>query len=98
MTNHHQTTTYQPVETNHLLHLVLSLVTCGFWLPVWGLVAVINHGRTKRLTTVGSYSPYVGMYRPSAVYPPYEVGPGAPVGPMNPAPPGPPAPKALMSV
>ena len=29
-------------STSHLLHLVLSIITAGFWIPVWILVA-INH-------------------------------------------------------
>lgn len=24
---------------NHILHLLLTLCTCGFWLPVWVLIA-----------------------------------------------------------
>ena len=29
-------------KTNHVLHLLLSLVTVGFWIPVWILVAINN--------------------------------------------------------
>lgn len=29
-------------KTNHVLHLLLSLITAGLWLPVWILVAVSN--------------------------------------------------------
>ena len=28
--------------TNHILHLLLSLVSVGFWLPLWLLVVVSN--------------------------------------------------------
>ncbi len=28
--------------TNHALHLILTVVTCGMWLPVWIIVAIIN--------------------------------------------------------
>jgi hypothetical protein len=28
-----------PYEVNHILHLLLSVLTCGLWLPIWGLVA-----------------------------------------------------------
>jgi hypothetical protein len=39
---------------NHVLHLLLSLVTCGLWLVVWLLVAVTSSGRTRRVAlTVG---------------------------------------------
>jgi Na+-transporting NADH:ubiquinone oxidoreductase subunit NqrC len=26
--------------TNHILHLILSIVTAGLWLPVWALVSL----------------------------------------------------------
>lgn len=29
-------------KTNHILHLLLSLITAGFWIPVWFLVALSN--------------------------------------------------------
>ena len=29
-------------KTSHLLHLVLSIITAGLWIPVWILVAVIH--------------------------------------------------------
>jgi len=29
-------------KTNHILHLLLSLITVGLWVPVWVLVAVSN--------------------------------------------------------
>lgn len=28
--------------TNHVLHLILSVLTFGLWLFVWGLLAIIN--------------------------------------------------------
>lgn len=31
--------------TNHGLHLVLSLLTCGMWLPVWLIIVIVNGGR-----------------------------------------------------
>ncbi|WP_410876372.1 hypothetical protein [Nocardia sp. A7] len=27
---------------NHGLHLVLTLATCGLWLPIWIIVAVLD--------------------------------------------------------
>ncbi|MFC4602626.1 hypothetical protein [Rhodococcus kronopolitis] len=27
---------------NHTLHLILTLVTCGLWLPVWILCAIVQ--------------------------------------------------------
>lgn len=38
-----------PFETNHILHLLLSLVTFGLWLPVWIIIAIRNgEARTRR--------------------------------------------------
>lgn len=34
-------------KTAHLLHLVLSVITAGLWVPVWILVAV-SHGIERR--------------------------------------------------
>ena len=31
--------------TNHGLHLVLSILTCGMWLPVWLIIVIVNGGR-----------------------------------------------------
>ncbi|MDA0251728.1 MAG: DUF2510 domain-containing protein [Actinomycetota bacterium] len=31
--------------TNHGLHLVLTLLTCGLWLPVWIILVIVNGGR-----------------------------------------------------
>lgn len=30
-------------STNHLLHLIMSLITFGFWIIIWLLVAVDNN-------------------------------------------------------
>lgn len=35
---------------NHLLHLVLSLITLGFWIPVWICVAIFAGEKRKTLT------------------------------------------------
>lgn len=31
--------------TNHGLHFVLTLLTCGMWLPVWIIIVIVNGGR-----------------------------------------------------
>ncbi|QBJ04838.1 hypothetical protein SEA_ELEPHANTOON_37 [Mycobacterium phage Elephantoon] len=41
--------TVMPVRTNHAMHLMLSVVTCGLWLPVWIFAAMINSGRTRKV-------------------------------------------------
>jgi hypothetical protein len=33
-------------DTNHILHLVLSVITFGWWIIAWVLIAIIN--RSKR--------------------------------------------------
>jgi hypothetical protein len=32
---------------NHVLHLLLSVVTGGLWLPIWLLITVLGGGRFK---------------------------------------------------
>lgn len=41
-------------RTNHVLHLILSLVTFGFWLPVWLILAIMNQEQ-KHLLTVDAH-------------------------------------------
>ena len=36
-------------NTNNVLHLILSIITIGFWIPVWILVAVNNAIERKRI-------------------------------------------------
>lgn len=40
--------------TNHVLHLILSLVTVGVWLVVWALVTIFA-GEKQRVVTVDEY-------------------------------------------
>lgn len=35
---------YRP-GTSHGLHLVLTLLTCGAWLPIWIIMVIVNGGR-----------------------------------------------------
>jgi hypothetical protein len=37
---------YIPDQTNHLLHLILSLLTFGLWTPIWIIVGWSN-SRTR---------------------------------------------------
>jgi hypothetical protein len=43
-----------PVPTNHVLHLILTLVSCGLWAPVWLVLAIIN-ANTDRTTVTQTY-------------------------------------------
>jgi len=36
--------------TNHVLHLVLTLITLGFWIPVWVVAYILNRRQTLILT------------------------------------------------
>lgn len=36
-------------KTSHILHLLLSVITCGFWIPVWFLVAITNSAGRARI-------------------------------------------------
>ena len=39
----------QRKNTSHVLHLILSLITFGLWLPVWALVAISNGLENARI-------------------------------------------------
>jgi hypothetical protein len=32
---------------NHILHILLSVVTAGFWIPVWLLITLFGYGSYK---------------------------------------------------
>ena len=36
-------------STSHVLHLILSLVTVGLWLPVWIIVTLSNSIQNRRI-------------------------------------------------
>ncbi|MCO5998567.1 helix-hairpin-helix domain-containing protein [Actinoallomurus rhizosphaericola] len=67
-------------QVNHVLHLVITLLLCGLWLPIWIILAIT--GTEKRLTiTVDPYGVLL-----------YNGRPVTPMGPPMVAPPGPPGP------
>lgn len=39
--------------TNHILHLLLTLLLCGTWLIVWLIVAAVNEGKPYLCTHCG---------------------------------------------
>lgn len=39
----------QMTKTNHILHLLLSIITAGFWVPIWILVALNNASKRSAL-------------------------------------------------
>ncbi len=44
-------TLYVPRTTNHVLHLILTGITCGLWLPVWGCVWAFNSVTKRRIVS-----------------------------------------------
>jgi len=34
-------------KTSHGFHLIMSIVTLGLWLPVWGIMAILNSSRSN---------------------------------------------------
>ena len=46
-----------PYQTNHLLHLILSIVTGGLWLIVWFFVAAADHEMREALIRAGQFTP-----------------------------------------
>lgn len=36
-------------KTSHVLHLILSLITVGLWLPVWIIVTLSNSIENRRI-------------------------------------------------
>jgi hypothetical protein len=73
----YQETTYVPATTNHVLHLLLTLLTCGMWGFVWLIVAAVNANRKVAVMTwvqtphtasrpVGAYDR--GVYPPPAMW------------------------------
>lgn len=39
-------------RTSHVFHLLMSIITIGFWIPVWALVALSNSLERRRLLGV----------------------------------------------
>ena len=46
-------TTVAVKRPNHILHAVLSVVTCGLWLPVWALAGLEALGSRPKAVCVG---------------------------------------------
>jgi hypothetical protein len=42
-----------PVPTSHTFYLLMCLFTCGFWAPVWLVVAILNRmSKRKQVTRI----------------------------------------------
>lgn len=40
--------------TSHGLHLVLTVLTCGLWLPIWALAAIFGGGGSSSVAVAGN--------------------------------------------
>lgn len=47
--NTQQQIDYQNAQTNHILHLLLTVITGGLWLAVWLIVAINNSSKRKKI-------------------------------------------------
>lgn len=43
------TSELQQSKTNHILHLILSIVTAGIWVPIWLVVTIIDQSKRKKI-------------------------------------------------
>ncbi len=39
----------QHIETCHVLHLLMTLLTCGLWVVVWVMCAIINDSANEAI-------------------------------------------------
>lgn len=59
---------------NHALHVFLTLITLGCWLPVWAVAAIVGRRETVTVPdSPGAFQGPYGMYRPG-VPPPWTSG------------------------
>jgi len=42
-------------KTNHILHLLLAVITCGLWLPVWLMVSGSNNIRNAKPSNMRNF-------------------------------------------
>lgn len=42
-------------KTNHILHLLLSVITCGLWLPIWLMVSGTTNIRNSQPSHVKNF-------------------------------------------
>jgi hypothetical protein len=49
-----QQSLFQKPRINHVLHLILSIVTFGLWLVVWAILGLVNSAKPVRCVHCGS--------------------------------------------
>ena len=47
--------------TNHALHRILTLLTCGLWLPIWILVAIFDSGGGSSAVAISGAGASTGL-------------------------------------
>lgn len=45
---------------NHVVHILLTVFTCGFWLPIWIIIMVVG-GEKRRHIHIDEYGNLCGM-------------------------------------
>jgi len=56
-----KTVTKSKRHTSHAFHLIMSIITCGLWLPVWAWMTFQNMAIKERTV---SYAPAVQAVQP----------------------------------
>jgi hypothetical protein len=76
-----------PNKTNHVLHLILTLLTCGLWGFVWITMVIVNSLSKDVVETYTTGQPQMPAHQPYPPqgYPPQPPQPPAPgYGPQYP--------------
>jgi hypothetical protein len=85
---------YMKPRINHVLHLILTIVTAGLWGIVWIILGISNSSKPLRCTACGTpmgAGAAVPMQQPQSMQrqpPPPPPPPAVPEGTPPPAPPG----------
>lgn len=54
---------FQKARINHVLHLILSIITLGVWAFVWLFIGITNSARRPRCVTCGTEMPLGGSFK-----------------------------------
>jgi hypothetical protein len=54
---------FQKPRINHILHLILSIVTVGIWAIAWVIMGISNSARRPRCVTCGAEMPMGGSFK-----------------------------------
>lgn len=48
---HGRIITRSPIRTSHTFHLLMTVLTCGMWAPIWFLTTVLNKASREKSVT-----------------------------------------------